>query len=284
MKKYIYVILLTFSLVNCKSTDLSNVLIVNPMIGTGGDGRINPVAVVPFGMVQLGPDTRQSLNGYHYDDQVIIGFSHIHKSGAGCGDMLDLLFMPTVGKMDFYNGRQSFQSKGYESMFTHQNENMIPGKYSVLLDNGVQVELSATKRCGFHQYHFPKTDSANVIIDLVHANLGACSIYDDENYDNVISASLKIIDNNTVEGFRISTGQSEKQHVFFVAEFSEPFAEKMILDDLTPIENADSLSGLKIRSVFQFKSDGKNPLLVKVGISPISIEGARKNLHKEINH
>lgn len=284
MKKYIYVILLTFSLVNCKSTDLSNVLIVNPMIGTGGDGRINPVAVVPFGMVQLGPDTRQSLNGYHYDDQVIIGFSHIHKSGAGCGDMLDLLFMPTVGKMDFYNGRQSFQSKGYESMFTHQNENMIPGKYSVLLDNGVQVELSATKRCGFHQYHFPKTDSANVIIDLVHANLGACSIYDDENYDNVISASLKIIDNNTVEGFRISTGQSEKQHVFFVAEFSEPFAEKMILDDLTPIENADSLSGLKIRSVFQFKSVGKNPLLVKVGISPISIEGARKNLHKEINH
>lgn len=284
LRKYIYIILLTFSLISCKSTDLSNVLIVNPMIGTGGDGRINPVAVVPFGMVQLGPDTRQSLNGYHYDDQVIIGFSHIHKSGAGCGDMLDLLFMPTVGKMDFYNGRQSFQSKGYESMFTHQNENMIPGKYSVLLENGVQVELSATKRCGFHQYHFPKTDSANVIIDLVHANLGACSIYDDENYDNVISASLKVIDNNTVEGFRISTGQSEKQHVFFVAEFSEPFAEKMILDDLTPIENADSLSGLRIRSVFRFKSDGKKTLLVKVGISPVSIEGARKNLHKEINH
>ena len=284
MKKYIYIILFTFFLVNCKTIDLSNVLVVNPMIGTGKDGRISPVAVVPFGMVQLGPDTRQSLNGYHYDDQVIIGFSHIHKSGAGCGDMLDLLFMPTVGKMDFYNQRKSFQSKGYESKFTHQNENMIPGKYSVLLDNGVQVELSATKRCGFHKYDFPKTDSANVIIDLVHANFGACSIYDDENYDDVISASLKVVDNKTIEGFRISTGQSEKQYVYFVAEFSTPFTEKMILDDFTPIENADSLTGLKIRSVFRFKSDGEKPLLVKVGISPVSIEGARKNLHKEINH
>ncbi|HBX44982.1 GH92 family glycosyl hydrolase [Limibacterium fermenti] len=263
---------------------LDNIRYVNPMIGTGGDGRISPVAVVPFGMIQLGPDTRQFLNGYHYNENIIIGFSHIHKSGAGCGDMLDLLFMPTIGNMNFHTNRQEFQNKGYESTFNHDNEKVVPGRYSVLLDNGVTVDLTATKRCGFHQYHFPKTDSANIVIDLIHANLGGCSIYNEENYDNVIDAKLNIVNNTTIEGYRISTGQSEEQHVYFVAEFSEPFEDKLILDDFTPKPDIDSIASLTIRSVFRFESDGKKPILVRVGISPVSIDGAHQNLKKEITH
>lgn len=187
--------------------------------------------------------------------------------------------------MQYDKYRKAYQKRGYESPFSHANEKVIPGKYSVLLDdNGVQVNLTATKRCGFHQYFFPKTDSANVVIDLVHSNLGACSIYPDENHDTVMSASLKVIDNYRVEGFRVTTGQAAEQHVYFVAEFSRPFEEKLILDNLTPRPDADSISSLKIRSVFRFKSDGREPVLIRVGISPVSIEGARKNLEEEIPH
>lgn len=284
MKKNLFFLAIILVYISCQSNRYTAIHFVNPMIGTGGDGRISPVAVVPFGMIQLGPDTRQALNGYHYQENVIIGFSHIHKSGAGCGDMQDLLFMPTVGSMEFYKDPQPFQTKGYESMFRHENENVIPGRYSVFLDNQVQVDLTATKRCGFHQYRFPETDSANLVIDLVHANLGACSIYDDENYDDVISAKLRVVNDHTIEGFRISTGQSEEQHVYFVAEFSQPFSKKMLLDDFTPITGTDSITGLRIRSVFQFKSDKEKPLLVRVGVSPVSIEGAKNNLSHEIDH
>lgn len=263
---------------------IHNVGCVNPMIGTGADGRISPVAVVPFGMVQLGPDTRQFLNGYHYDDPYIIGFSHIHKSGAGCGDMLDLLFVPTIGEMNFFTKRTDYMPRGYESSFDHDNEKVVPGRYSVLLDNGVKVDLTATKRCGFHQYLFPKTDSANIIIDLLHANFGACSIYDDENYDRVLDAKLKIVNPTTVEGYRISTGQSKEQHVYFVAEFSRPFQERLVFENLHPIPDIDISTSLSIHSVFRFKSDGKEPLLIRVGVSPVDIEGARKNLREEIGH
>lgn len=280
-----YFILFILSTGGCTDkVHLNNINCVNPMIGTDADGRISPVAVVPFGMVQLGPDTRQYLNGYHYSDPYIIGFSHIHKSGAGCGDMLDLLFAPTIGEMNFFANRNDFYPRGYESTFNHDNEKVVPGRYSILLDNGVKVDLTATKRCGFHQYLFPETDSANIVIDLLHANLGACTIYEDENYDKVLDARLNIVNNTTVEGYRISTGQSEKQHVYFVAEFSQPFTERLIFDAFSPKPDIDSISSLTIHSVFRFKSDGKKPLLVKVGISPVDIEGARKNLSREISH
>jgi predicted alpha-1,2-mannosidase len=261
-----------------------NIFSVNPMIGADGDGRISPVAVVPFGMIQLGPDTRPYLNGYHYSDPNIIGFSHIHKSGAGCGDMLDLLFMPTVGPMEYYLNRKPYQNRGYESPMNHAKEQVVPGKYAVFLeDRAVQVELSATKRCGFHRYSFPETDSANVVIDLVHSNLGACSIYPDENYDTVTCAALKVVSEYRIEGFRITAGQAEEQHVYFVIDFSQPFEEKLILDDLTPYPS-DEIDKRKIRAVFRFKNKGKKPLLARVGISPVSIEGAAKNLEAEIPH
>jgi predicted alpha-1,2-mannosidase len=286
--KAILFLLMTIIIFGCNrkktENDLSNVYSVNPMIGTGATGCIDPVAVVPFGMIQLGPDTHLYASGYHYSHNVIKGFSHIHKSGGGCGDMLDLLFMPTTGDMAYYKQRKNYQARGYESSFGHTNENVVPGKYSVKLDDtGIDVDLSATKRCGFHQYLFPKTDSANVVIDLVHANLGACTIYADENHDTVTTAALKIVDNRKIEGFRVSTGWSEEQHVYFVAEFSRPFEEKLILNDQTPVEG-DSIKSLKIRAVFRFKSDGQKPLLVRVGVSPVSIEGARKNLKAEIPH
>jgi predicted alpha-1,2-mannosidase len=266
------------------SPEMNVIYSVNSMIGTDADGQIIPAAAVPFGMVQLAPDTRLYSSGYHYSDTTIIGFSHIHKSGGGCGDMLDILFKPTVGTMQYNLDRKNYQERGYESPFNHRNETAVPGKYSVKLDDsGMWVDLTATKRCGFHRYAFPKTDSANVIVDLLHGNAGGCSIYADENRDTVTHAALRAVNNRKIEGFRISTGWAKEQQVYFVAEFSRPFEEKQVFDDLIPVQT-DSVHSRKIRAVFRFKSDGQEPLLVKVGISPVSIDGAGKNLEAEIPH
>lgn len=287
MYKLPAVLLISLLLFECtvnNKESLDNLHFVNPMIGTDADGRINPVAVVPFGMIQLGPDTRPFLNGYHYRDPNIIGFSHIHKSGAGCGDMLDLLFMPTIGPMEYYMHRKPYQERGYEAPMNHDRETVVPGKYTVYLeDRDVQVELSATKRCGFHRYSFPETDEANVVIDLVHSNLGACSIYPEENYDTVTCAALHVVSDSRVEGFRVTAGQAEEQHVYFVAEFSKPFDDTLLLNDFTPHSSA-TIESRKIRAVFRFSNNDKEPLKIRVGVSPVSIEGAAKNLKVEIPH
>lgn len=254
---------------------------VNPFIGTGGHGHTFPGATVPFGMVQLSPDTRidnwDGSSGYHYSDSIIYGFSHTHLSGTGIPDYCDILFVPTVGEPQFFAKEGEKSENGYASKFSHANEKAEPGYYSVKLDDdGIFAEMTTTERVGFHRYTFPKTDEANIILDLKWR-------------DKVLDSELKIVGNNRIEGFRRSSSWAKNQTVYFVAEFSKPFAEKSeikenslsISDDLNP----DSESGryrIDIKAGFRFKTKANEQILLKVGISPVSIEGARKNLAAEI--
>lgn len=221
---------------------------VNPFIGTGGHGHTFPGAIVPFGMVQLSPDTRltgwDGCSGYHYSDSIIYGFSHTHLSGTGISDYGDVLLMPTVGAPD----------KPYPSRFSHQNEKASPGFYSVRLDNdNIFVELTATTRAGMHRYTFPSTNEANVIVDLAHR-------------DKVIDSDLRV-NGNTIVGWRRSQAWARNQIVYFAIEFSQPFTRQ-------------DLGNLKF--AFRFDARDGKPILARVGISAVSADGALRNLRAEI--
>lgn len=247
---------------------------VDPFIGTGGHGHTYPGASLPFGMVQLSPDTRldgwDGCGGYHYSDSIIYGFSHTHLSGTGCSDYGDVLLMPTVGAIQFDNGAKAGTTNGYSSTFTHANEWAKPGLYHVQLDEGpLNVDLTATVRAGFHRYYFPETKEANVILDLDHR-------------DEVLESSIEISGNNEISGLRRSRAWAADQYVYFVAKFSKPFVSYGIQIDSLLNENLSKASGKKLKAYARFESDGKEPILVKVGISGVSVEGARKNLDAEI--
>ena len=233
---------------------------VNPFIGTGGHGHTFPGPSLPFGMVQLSPDTRltgwDSCSGYHYSDNRIYGFSHTHLSGTGIPDYSDILFMPRIGLHSFHDSDKD----EYTNTFRHENESASPGYYRVKFDDGLQVELTATKRVGFHRYTFPEhTDVGNVILDLTHR-------------DRVLDSYLKIVDKQHIEGFRRSSSWARNQIVYFVAEFSRPFQSAV----------TTALEGPNVKAAFRF--DLPDKILVKVGISAVSIEGARKNLKSELAH
>jgi len=163
---------------------------VNPFIGTGGHGHTFPGAIVPFGMVQLSPDTRidgswDGCSGYHYSDSVIYGFSHTHLNGTGVSDYGDIMLMPTMGN-------PSLNSKEYSSKFSHKNEKATAGFYAVKLDkNNIDVRLTTTKRVGYHEYTFNNAGNANIILDLNHR-------------DKLLEGEVKIIDEKTIEVFRRS--------------------------------------------------------------------------------
>src|SRR3990172_1397835 len=190
---------------------------VNTFIGTDGHGHTFPGATAPFGMVQLSPDTRitgwDACGGYHYSDTSILGFSHTHLSGTGIGDYGDILFAPMVGRVRLDSG--SVQRPGYRSLFSHSSEVASPGYYSVILENRrTRVELTATERSGMHRYTFPETDSAWIVVDLVHG-IGE---------EVVLESEMEVRPPNELVGYRRSRGWSDDQRVFFVAQFSQPFA------------------------------------------------------------
>jgi len=231
---------------------------------------------MPFGMVQLSPDTRltgwDSCSGYHYSDLIIYGFSHTHLSGTGISDYSDILLMPTVGEVFLNAINDGRTDKGYASRFDHKNETASPGYYSVKLDDeNIFVELTTTKRVGFHRYHFPKTDRANVILDLQHR-------------DKVLDSFLRIVDSTHVEGYRRSEAWAKNQIVYFVAEFSRPMTASGIAIDSASSAKLTQASGDNLKAFFQFDTSDGVPLQVKVAISSVSIEGARKNLAAELPH
>ncbi|MBC8047541.1 MAG: glycoside hydrolase family 92 protein, partial [Fimbriimonadaceae bacterium] len=180
---------------------------VNPFIGTGGHGHTYPGATMPYGMVQLSPDTRLSgwdgCSGYHYSDSTIYGFSHTHLSGTGVPDYCDILLMPTTGKPQLINMMSNNPKTGYASKFSHAKENATPGYYSVFLnDDKIQVELTSTERVGMHKYQFPKTDKANIILDLTHR-------------DKLLDSSyIKIISSTKIEGLRRSSAWAADQRLY----------------------------------------------------------------------
>ncbi|MEZ5199523.1 MAG: GH92 family glycosyl hydrolase [Bacteroidales bacterium] len=247
---------------------------VNPFIGTDAHGHTFPGASLPFGMVQLSPDTRlegwDGCGGYHYSDDVVFGFSHTHLSGTGVPDYADILLMPTIGKVKFNNGADN-PDEGYASRFKHENESASAGFYSTFLDDyNVSVELTATKRVGFHKYIFPESKQANIIIDLQHR-------------DKVTESEFRIVNKSEVEGFRRSTAWANDQLLYFVAQFSKPIKGSNIsLDDKLVLAN--ETKGKNIKAALLFETSNDEEVLVKVGISAVSIEGARKNLESEIPH
>ena len=254
---------------------------VNPMIGTGAKGAITPVSSVPFGMVQAGPDTRVGGSGYHYDDNTIMGFSHFHKSGGGCSDYLDILFQPVPGKI--WSNAAEYPAGGFPYPFSHKREKATPGNYTVTFDKPqVTVSLTATSRCAFHQYTFPEAGKNFVAIDLKHGATGGCTIVREDNYDTVKVSDLRVVDERTIEGCRISVGQAKEAHAYFYAVFSEPFSQTALYRNRQKLEDTSFAEGTDIRSILQFDLAENKALYVKVGVSTVSTEGARKNLEKEI--
>lgn len=241
---------------------------VNPFIGTGGHGHTYPGATVPFGMVQLSPDTYNDgwdwCSGYHTSDTSIMGFSHTHLSGTGVGDMLDFLLMPSTRAVQFDPGPRENPDLGYRSRFSHSNETAEPGYYSVLLaDYQIRAELTATERAGFHRYTFPKSDASHFILDLAHVS----------GKDTKINwAQIDVTGNDTIVGGRSTAGWANGREIYFAMKFSRPFA------------GVDKASGSKIKAAILFPTSAGEVIHVKVGISGVSVAGARQNLDAEIPH
>ncbi|MGI8836752.1 MAG: GH92 family glycosyl hydrolase [Pyrinomonadaceae bacterium] len=245
---------------------------VDPFIGTGGHGHTFPGATMPFGLVQLSPDTRLSgwdgCSGYHYSDNVIYGFSHTHLSGTGIPDYADILLMPMTGEPSLDALVEGNTARGYASPFNHRNERATPGFYSVLLDDGnIKAELAVTNRVGFHRYTYPAGERHNIILDLVHR-------------DTVLDSHLRIIDATHIEGYRRSTGWAKDQVVYFVIEFSQPFQFEIASNGKLDGRLKEA-SGKNVKAVFSFPSNRK-PILIKVALSPVSMGGARRNLAAEL--
>lgn len=257
---------------------------VKPLIGTSGHGHTFPGASTPFGMVQLSPDTYNEgwdwCSGYHYSDSSIMGFSHTHLSGTGRGELMDILFMPTTGKMQFDPGTRENPDLGYRSRFSHEKEVARAGYYSVFLeDYEILAELTATTRAGFHSYTFENNENRNLIIDLAHSF----------KTDSILECGLRIINDSLITGFHRSKGWGEgnekyfvEHSVYFAARFNQTFDSVITWID-GEINPASVLSsGKHVKAGLKFKNSGNKRLLVKVGISGVDEAGALKNLDSEI--
>ncbi len=236
---------------------------VDPFIGTGGHGHTFPGATMPFGMMQLSPDTRlegwDGCGGYHFTDSIVYGFSHTHLSGTGVTDYGDVLFMPVLESgLKYNNGSDG--TDGYRSVFSKKNEIAKAGYYRTLLDkHNIDVELTVTPRAGMHKYSFPAdAKKGAVILDLKHR-------------DKLLDSSFKLVNDNEIQGHRISEEWAKEQHLYFVAQFS-----KSITKTSDDIKKHGPVYGL------HFDLEGDEPLYVRVGISAVSIEGARRNLQAEM--
>jgi len=268
---------------------------VNPFIGTGGDGHTYPGATVPFGMVQLSPDTamkhfKESYKwcaGYLYSDPTILGFSHTHFSGTGHSDLGDLLIMPTVGKLQTVPGTEENPDSGYRSRYSHDHEEASPGYYWVFLqDYDITAQMTTTTRVGFHKYTFPKSDNAHFILDLNH------TIY---NYDDKVTwTKIRVENNRLITGFRQTRGWADTRYFYFAVEFSKPFdshgfhqGDRFPYHFKTPqgyIMNVPEISGKKLTAFVNFKTEAKETIYIKVGISAVSPQGALQNLRSELPH
>lgn len=236
---------------------------IDPFIGTGGHGHTFPGPTLPFGMVQLSPDTRltgwDGCSGYHFSDTVVYGFSHTHLSGTGARDYGDILLMPVTGEPLLQNGYPDRPDDGYGSRFGKESEQAAAGWYAVHLDDyGIDVELTATARTGLHRYVFPAGRPAHVIVDLEHR-------------DQVLDADLSIGDDHTLDGFRRSRHWAQDQLIHFRAAFSRPFTATRLVRDA---------EGRAVKAVLSFGDQG-GELLVQVGISAVDAQGARINLEAE---
>lgn len=267
------IILLSVFGCNQKQTNSINKF-VDPFIGTGAHGHTYPGTSLPFAMVQLSPDTRldtwDGCSGYHYSDSSIIGFSHTHLSGTGVSDYGDILFQPFTGNIIWNPGAKLNPDSGYRSRFSHKNETASPGYYQVLLsDNNINVELTSTLRVGFHRYTYPSDhQEAKIILDLCHR-------------DPLIDADIRQISETEIEGYRISKLWAGEQHVYFVAQFSEPI-QNIEWKKVNKEAFVDEVTDGQQKAVFNFGN--VEEIKIKVAISAVDCQGARNNLKAELNH
>ena len=247
---------------------------VNPFIGTGAvesslSGNNYPGATVPFGMVQLSPDTREvpdwaQASGYDYNDSTIYGFSHTRLSGTGASDFIDILMFPTV-------------SDKTKSTFAHQQEQARPGYYQVLLaDEGIQAELTASVHVGVHRYTYPQGKEAKLWLDLDHsANKGSWN-------RRIIQSQIRLVSPTVVEGYRIITGWAKLRKIYFHMEFSKPIQYSELHDGGRKHENTPVINGTELRGLFAFDLQQDRELTCKVALSPVSIDNARLNMSGEV--
>lgn len=268
---------------------------VDPFIGTGGEGHTFPGATVPYGMIQLSPDTRIQPRkdgygwaaGYRYDDTTIVGFSHTHFSGTGHSDLGDLLLMPTTGELKLERGDPDHPRSGYTSRFRHATETAQPGYYAVTLDDHqVRAELTASARVGMHRYTFPAGEPGHIVLDL------RTSMYD---YPGKISWSrLRVRPDGTVTGFRETRGWAPGRQLYFAVRFSRPLTGHQLHNteqdipykgfpppgEKDPRQRAQ-IEGRQLVAAFDVAPAAGQPLLVKVAISPVSEDSAIANLDAE---
>ncbi len=296
------IILLYITLIICGNLLAQNKYsYVNPLIGTNGMGHTFPGACVPFGFIQLSPDTDtiphnidgkyqpqvyEYCAGYQYKDNSIVGFSHTHFNGTGHSDLGDILIMPTTGKLKLNPGTASNPEGGYRSHFSHTTEKAHPGYYEVLLDDyQIKAQLTATPRVGIHKYTYPQqADTQRIVLDLIHG------IY---NYDGkVLWASIRVENDTLITGYRVTNGWARTRPTYFAISFSKPIAEYGYEEKadvkyqgfyriFNVYKNFPEIGGRKIVAYFNFGPSSSKELEIKVALSGVSTEGAIKNLRAE---
>jgi len=299
MSKCSILLLFAAFTIHCKAQSPSSY--VNPFIGTNEMGHTYPGATVPFGMVQLSPETdtlQYSIGqgyikdvyrycaGYQYSDRTIVGFSHTHFSGTGHSDLGDFLVMPTTGNVQLNPGTAQNPESGYRSRFSHDTEKAAPGYYSVLLsDYNIKAELTTSARVGFHRYTFPESTQANIILDMVSG------IY---NYDGkVVWSSIRVENDTLITGYRQTQGWARERTMYFAMVFSKPIRNYGCRDEakipyndfyrkFNTAKDFPEMSGRKLKTYFSFDTKSGEQIMVKFALSAVSTEGAVKNLETEI--
>lgn len=304
MKKLLLSLLIVQQVTAAAQTTRDPARYANPLIGTERMGHTFPGATVPFGSVQLSPDTDtipyemdgkynkkvyEYCAGYKYEDPTIVGFSHTHFSGTGHSDLGDFLIMPTTGKLQLNPGTADDPASGYRSVYSHATEVAEPAYYKVMLeDHRIKAEMTATTRTGFHQYTFPKSDQAHIILDLM------AGIY---NYDNKnIWTSVRVENDTLITGYRQTSGWARTRTVYFAMSFSKPI-KQYGMKDYSPgqvyrgfwrkfdqTKNFPEVAGKQLRMYFDFTTEEQEAIKVKFAISPVSTKNAVENMRAEIPH
>ena len=301
MYKLLFFLFVPVSLTaRCQSDD--PLQYVRPIIGTQRMGHTYPGATYPFGAVQLSPDTDtipydqngkynpdvyKYCAGYQYDDKTIVGFSHTHFSGTGHSDLGDFLVMPTVGELKLNPGVANEPHSGYRSAFTHATETAEADYYKVKLeDYGIWAELTATTRVGFHQYTFPASDQAHIILDAMSGIYN----YEDKN----VWTYIRVVNDTLVTGYRQTSGWARTRTVYFAMTFSKPCyqygsrkydrkqAYHGFWGHFDQNHNFPEIAGRQIRMYFDFRTTAAEKIKIKFALSPVSMEGALLNLRTEI--
>jgi predicted alpha-1,2-mannosidase len=281
-KSLLFVPVLSLCLASCGSSQKGQEMedltqFVDPRIGTGGHGHVFYGANVPYGFIQLGPTSiPQSwdwVSGYHVSDSTVIGFPHTHLSGTGIGDLHDINVMPVVGEVTYSRGDASSYETGLWSYSDRSKEVVTPGYYRTHLSRyNVDVELTATKRVGFHKYTFLGNESPAIVFDMVN---GGC-------WDKTTEAVIRVVNDSTVSGYRYSKGWADDQRVFFRAEFSRKFDNvEFIVNDSVKEDNM--AKGAQLFARVNFAAGNQEPVYMKVALSPTSEEGAQLNMQTELS-